>query len=136
MSDMAIFHQSRHNLFQVNCEVCIRWYFAGERLRFEAVLPNCHSIVRSRTVAKTPKDKRSFASDKTLALHRRDTVIDRLIQLKNDLDVIYGRTVRSINSPRDVKYVIVSTANGEVGRCKYAAKQNGRPYCAYAEHAK
>ena len=131
-----MFHQSRRNLFQVNCEVCVRWYFAGERLRFEAVLPNCDSVVRSRTVAKTPKDKRSFASDKTLALQRRDTVIDRLIQLKNDLDVIYGRTVRSINSSRDVKYVVVSTANGEVSPCKYAAKQNGRLYYADAEHAK
>ena len=122
MSEMGIFRQSGANLLHVNREMCVRWDSARDRLRFKAVLPNCHAVTRDRTMAKTPKDKGSFARDETLAFRRRDTVIDRLIHLKNDLNIVYGRTVRSVNSSRDVKYVVVDTASSVDRTREYAAE--------------
>ena len=125
---------SAANPFHVNRDVCIRWHFAGDHLWFKAVLPNCYFEIRDRTMGKTPEDKCAFACNKALAFHGIDTVIDRLIHLKNDLSIVHRRAVRSVNSSRDVKYTVANAASRVLRAHEYAAEQKRRANCAYVDH--
>jgi len=73
-------------------------------------------------MAKTPEDESSFAGNNALCCHRSEAVVDRLIYVENDLNVIYGGAVRSVNCPGDVKYVVVHAGSRVLCPDEEAAK--------------